>query len=110
MDSGIEVVGRSGGVAIERREALAIVRLMRPDARVNPLSLAVMRDLIAAARRFEDDDAAAVVVTGRPDIFSAGLDLRDAESHELVSADLDRRRALAETGRPCSTRSPASPP
>ena len=59
-----------------------------------------MRDLIEAARRFEDDaKTAAVVVTGRPEVFSAGLDLRDAESRELGCADLERRRALAEAGR-----------
>jgi hypothetical protein len=36
MTSGIETVGRSGSVAIERRDASAVIRLMRPDARVNP--------------------------------------------------------------------------
>ena len=100
MASGIETVGRSGSVAIERRDASAVIRLVRPDARVNPLSTAVMRDLIEAARRFEDDaKTAAVVVTGRPEVFSAGLDLRDAETRELLFGDLERRRALAETGR-----------
>ena len=98
--SDAETVGRCGCVSIERRERLAIVRFARPDARVNPLSLALMRDLIEAARAFDEDaDTAAVVLTGRPEAFSAGLDLRDPETGALASADLDRRRALAAIGR-----------
>ncbi|MDQ4060830.1 MAG: enoyl-CoA hydratase/isomerase family protein [Pseudomonadota bacterium] len=99
-DRNVRALGRSGCVTVEQRGALAIVRFARAESRANPLSAAVMRDLIEAARSFDDDArTGAIVVTGRPETFSAGLDLRDPETAELTSADLDRRRVLADAGR-----------
>ena len=93
-------VGRTGCVTVERRGAVAIIRFVRADSRANPLSIAAMRDLIEAARSFEEDArTGAIVVTGRPETFSAGLDLRDRETAELISADLDRPSLLADVGR-----------
>jgi enoyl-CoA hydratase len=92
-------VGGSGAVTVERRDATALIRFAGPS-RVNPLSVAVMRDLIAAARLFEEDGGtAAVVVTGRDEAFSGGLDLRDEATRDMAQAELEERRALAETGR-----------
>ena len=93
------LVGGSGAVSLERRGAVAAIRFARPG-RPNPLSIAVMRDLVAATRLLEDDaQLAAVVVAGASQAFSAGLDLKDAETRRLAEAGLEERRILAETGR-----------
>jgi enoyl-CoA hydratase/carnithine racemase len=89
----------SAFVSVERRDAVAVVRFAGPS-RANPLSVAIMRDLIAAARLFEDDArTAAVVLMGRDEAFSGGLDLRDDETRRIADAGLEERRMLAETGR-----------
>ena len=52
-------------VTIEREGRVAIVRFDR-GSRANPLSLALMRELTAAARSFEHDaEINAVILTGR---------------------------------------------
>jgi enoyl-CoA hydratase/carnithine racemase len=92
-------VGNSGAVTVERRESIALIRFAGPS-RANPLSVAVMRDLIAAVRLFEDDGrTAAIVVAGRDEAFSGGLDLRDEATRGMAQAALEERRALADTGR-----------
>jgi enoyl-CoA hydratase/carnithine racemase len=99
MDEAPISVGRSGGVTVQRRGAVAVLRVAG-SGRANPLSVAVMRDVVAAARFFEDDaGTAAVVVTGRDDVFSAGLDLRDDHTRRMAEGALEERRMLAATGR-----------
>lgn len=89
----------SASVTVERRDAVAIIRFAGPS-RANPLPVALMRDLVAAARLFEDDAHTAVVVlTGRDDAFCGGLDLRDGDTRRIADAALEERRMLAETGR-----------
>jgi enoyl-CoA hydratase/carnithine racemase len=76
-----------------------MIRFAGPS-RANPLSVAVMRDLIAAARLFEEDGrTAAVVVAGSDAVFSGGLDLRNEATRRMAEGALEERRALAETGR-----------
>jgi hypothetical protein len=71
MNDAATTVGHTGAVTVERRDAIAIVRFAGPS-RANPLSVAVMRDLVAAARHFEEDGrTAAIVVAGRDAVFSA---------------------------------------
>jgi len=92
-------IGSSDGVTVERRGRIAIIRFTA-TARVNPLSVPLMRDLITACRLFDDDaQMGAIIVTGRPDAFSAGLDLRSDETRRMAEGGLDERRALADTGR-----------
>jgi len=99
MNDAATTVGHTGAVTVERRDAIAIVRFAGPS-RANPLSVAVMRDLVAAARLFEEAPrTAVVVVAGRDAVFSAGLDLRDEATRRMADGDLDERRVLAETGR-----------
>ncbi|MEZ0236577.1 MAG: enoyl-CoA hydratase/isomerase family protein [Methylophilaceae bacterium] len=87
-------------VTIERRERVAIVRFDSPGA-ANALSLATLHGLLEAARSLERDPLlCAVLLTGRPDRFSLGFDLRDARS--LASLPLsERREALAIGPRVC---------
>ncbi len=90
-------------VTVERRERVAIVRFDRGVA-ANPLSLELMRELIQVARSFDDDaTTSAIILTGRPDNFSMGADLRDAEAASLRKAGLAQRRLGLMTGaRMCS--------
>jgi enoyl-CoA hydratase/carnithine racemase len=85
-------------VTIERREAVAIVRLDR-GRRANAMSFAIMDALADAARSVAGEpELAAVVLTGTAGIFSAGMDLRDETFDRLGSMSLAEKRALAEHG------------
>ena len=67
----------TGHVRLSRNGDIGEVLLDNP-ARRNPLSLAVLRDLIAALNRFGADPAVRViVVSGTPPAFSAGHDLAE---------------------------------
>jgi enoyl-CoA hydratase len=75
----------------ERRGAVTILRLNRPDAR-NALSPSLIASLGAAVSEAEDDpDVRAVVLTGTGDrAFCAGMDLRSfAEGDTPSAADAD---------------------
>lgn len=79
-------------VTIEKRGRIAIVRFDRGDGR-NPLSRAVMRELLAAARSFEDDlETSAIVLTGSERAFTVGYDLKDGETARQPELGLAERR------------------
>jgi enoyl-CoA hydratase len=61
-------------VSYELRDRIA--RITMDDGKVNAMALPFFESLGAALDRAEKDQPAAVVVTGRPGIFSAGLDLK----------------------------------
>ncbi|HLK12910.1 MAG TPA: crotonase/enoyl-CoA hydratase family protein [Candidatus Binatia bacterium] len=61
-------------VRYAREGTLAVVTL--DDGKVNAMSLPFFRALQAALDRAEADDPAAIVITGRPGVFSAGLDVK----------------------------------
>ena len=85
-------------VTVSRSGRIAIVRFDR-GIPANPLSYALMRELTAAARDFETDaETSAVVLTGRSDNFSMGVDLKDAETQALRTAPLAERRLALQTG------------
>lgn len=64
-------------ITIERRGAVALVSLNRPDA-LNSFNTALRRDLVRAVREVNEDDAVRVVVlTGAGRAFSAGADLTE---------------------------------
>ena len=78
-------------LAIDRRGAVAVVRLDRPRA-ANALSRALMEEIIACARAFHDDARTrAVVFTGTGRHFSAGADL--TEERATGATRLAARRA-----------------
>jgi len=88
-------------VSIERRGAVAIVRLQSTQ-RANPLSLQAMRALLEAATLLQRDPAvSAVVLTGRPDTFTYGFDLRDAGAVRALPL-AERREALSLGPRLCA--------
>jgi Asp-tRNA(Asn)/Glu-tRNA(Gln) amidotransferase A subunit family amidase/enoyl-CoA hydratase/carnithine racemase len=63
-----------GDVVLERRGAVAVVRLARPHKR-NAMTLEMLRGMRAALAQAAAGGARAVVLTGSGDTFSAGMDL-----------------------------------
>lgn len=85
-------------VRIEREGRVALVSFDRGE-RANPLSYELMRQLTDAAIELDDDpELSAVVLTGRADSFSFGVDLKDAEMAAVVGAGLSERRARLRIG------------
>ena len=84
----------------ERRGAIAILTLHRPQAR-NSLSLALIAALHEAIEQQGiAHDVAAIVITGAPPAFCAGHDLKEMTAHRK---DADRgREVFARTMRSCS--------
>lgn len=71
--------GREAGgpdlVLVEKRDAITLLTVNRPEAR-NAINLATAQAIEAAVDEFEADDAARVLVlTGAGGTFSAGMDL-----------------------------------
>jgi enoyl-CoA hydratase/carnithine racemase len=67
--------------------------------RVNSLSNAVMRELTALAIELQQDsELSAVILTGRSDTFSAGMDLRDPELAAAQQMSVAERRTLLKVG------------
>jgi enoyl-CoA hydratase/carnithine racemase len=85
-------------VTIEHRDTTAIVRFDR-GARANAIDFSMMDALTEAARGFEaDTTVTAVILTGAPELFSAGMDLRDPAFARLGEMSLADLRTLAEHG------------
>lgn len=69
-------------VQVERRDdGVAVVRLDNP--KVNAISGAVRRQLLAAAESLAADPPGAVVLTGGDRIFAAGADIREFETSDI---------------------------
>jgi enoyl-CoA hydratase/carnithine racemase len=83
--------GRLAVLREERRGAVAILTLTRPDAR-NSLNLELLASLQAAVDRLSADrDVSAVVLAATGSAFSAGHDLKELAAHRT---DEDRGRAF----------------
>ena len=81
--------GRAAPLIEERRGAIAILTLARPDAR-NSLNLDMLAALLAAIDRLSTDrDVSAVVLAATGPAFCAGHDLKELAAHR---ADADRGR------------------
>src|SRR5205085_6156073 len=75
-------------VLVERSGEFATITMNRPQRR-NALSLAHMRELIAAFRQVGDGDALGIILAGNGPVFSAGHDFAD-----IAEAGLAVLRAL----------------
>jgi enoyl-CoA hydratase/carnithine racemase len=78
-------------ILVDRSGDFTTITMNRPQRR-NALSLAHMRELIAAFRDIGDSDAVGVVLAGNGPVFSAGHDLA-----EVAEADLLAMRSLLGT-------------
>jgi enoyl-CoA hydratase/carnithine racemase len=72
---------------VERAGDFATVTMNRPQRR-NALSLAHMRELIAAFTDLGDSDALGIVLAGNGPVFSAGHDFADVAGADLASVRL----------------------
>ncbi len=76
-------------VLVDRRsDGVAVLRLDNP--KVNALSMAVLRELEAAAESLRVDPPGAVVVTGGDRIFAAGAEISEFRSAEDPSEVITR--------------------
>jgi enoyl-CoA hydratase/carnithine racemase len=78
-------------VLVERQDEFVTITMNRPQRR-NALSMAHLRDLIAAFTDVGAGDASGVILAGAGPVFSAGHDFAD-----VVDADLDGVRVLLDT-------------
>jgi enoyl-CoA hydratase/carnithine racemase len=78
-------------VLVERSGDFATITMNRPQRR-NALSLAHMRELIAAFRQVGHSDALGIVLAGNGPVFSSGHDFAD-----IADADLPAVRSLLVT-------------
>lgn len=83
---------------VEKTDSVAKVILNRPNS-LNTLSVRLLRELKEAVfDLYNTTGMKAVVLTGGPDIFSAGLDLKDAEVTRMLSGSMAERRQMAVSG------------
>src|SRR5271165_1086806 len=76
-------------ILVERRGAVGIVTLNRPQA-LNALNAALISDLAAAIDEFEVDDAiGAIVLTGTDKAFAAGADIKEMVGKTYPQVYLD---------------------
>jgi Enoyl-CoA hydratase/carnithine racemase len=86
--------GQTAILLEERRDAIAILTLNRPEAR-NSLSLVLLQELRAAVDRLSaEKDVRAVVLAANGPTFSAGHDLKELTAHR---ADPDGGRGFYRT-------------
>ena len=80
-------------ILLERRDAVAIIRLNRPQ-KLNALSRAMLQYLSDALKQLErKSDLRSVILTGSGDAFCAGTDI-----NELADLDQSEARAASELG------------
>lgn len=79
-------------IQVERNDAIATVRLNRPD-QMNALNTGIMEEIEQAARSFVNDEATCVVIfRGEGKHFSAGADLKQKQTSD-TSLLMRRRQA-----------------
>ena len=89
-------MGGADHIGVERDDRVAVVRICRPEKK-NALSLSMLERLTELAREFADDPGlSAVILTGGPDVFTAGVDLFDPRYADLVNLSLSEKRILME--------------
>ena len=88
-------------VSVEREATIAVVRFDRGGS-LNAFNQTLIRELTAVARDFHDDlETRAVVLTGSREAFSAGIDLRDAETWSRAASDVAAREQFYRGVRLC---------
>jgi enoyl-CoA hydratase len=81
-------------VLMQRDDAVGVVTINRPSA-LNALSNDVLSQVVGALEELDaDDDVRAIVVTGGPQVFAAGADLKQLVSGAEKSGFVASRGAL----------------
>ena len=81
-------------VLLEKRGAVGVVRLNRPQA-LNALSFSVMEKLVAALEMHDQDDSVrCLLLTGSERAFAAGADIKELESATPVEMTRSGRMEL----------------
>lgn len=81
------------------REGRVLEVTFRSPSKVNSLSYALMRELTRLAQELQfDSELSAIILTGAPDIFSAGIDLKDPEAAKASSMTVAELRQLVKVG------------
>jgi enoyl-CoA hydratase/carnithine racemase len=73
-------------IKIETRDAVGVATLHRPDER-NALNAQLMRELGEALLKFDADPAiGAIIITGGPEFFAAGADIKEMRKKTFAEA------------------------
>lgn len=87
-------------ILTERRDAVAIMRLNRPDAR-NALNAELRTAIWATAAQLDaDESVAAIVLTGSDPAFCAGLDLKELSTDGLSGEGHTSRLPFGDVAKP----------
>jgi enoyl-CoA hydratase len=82
-----------------QREGRVLEVTFRSLNKVNSLNNALMRELTHLAQELQfDSELSAIILTGAPDIFSAGMDLKDPEAASARDMTVAERRQLVKVG------------
>ncbi len=85
-------------ITTEECGPIAVITYDRGERR-NALSLAAMQELTRTADAYKMRfDIACIVLSGSPQAFSAGVDLKDPARWDINHKSLDERRHIAATG------------
>jgi enoyl-CoA hydratase len=76
-------------VSIDERDGVAVLGADRPP--MNAMDRGLLEEVVAAVEQVAADPPAALVLTGRPDVFSAGADLKVVPGYGA-----DDQRAMVE--------------
>ena len=73
-------------IIVEKRDAVTLLRLNRPQA-LNALNSQVLKEMVAAARAYDADPTQrCMVVTGSEKAFAAGADIKEMEAMGFAQA------------------------
>jgi len=85
-------------LSLHRNDRVLEVTFRSPN-KVNSLNNALMRELTRLAQELQfDSELTAIILTGAPDIFTAGMDLKDPEAANAGNMTVAQRRQLVKVG------------
>jgi enoyl-CoA hydratase/carnithine racemase len=85
-------------LSLQRSDRVLTVRFDAGN-RVNSLGNALMRELTSLALQLQDDtELSAIVLSGRAQMFTGGMDLKDPEAAAARDASVAEKRLLVKTG------------
>lgn len=85
-------------LTLEREERILTVSF-DSGSKVNSLSNALMRELTQLAIELQQDsELSAIILTGRTDTFTGGMDLKDPENAAVRKATVAEKRTLLKVG------------